>query len=92
MSVCKKCDRCGTMYENYNYPNSGTTDYNGLIFTSFDDTSNRYASRGSNDLCPDCMKQFKKWFNNEEAKGIHIPPEAMNDIIEENRNHIPHID
>ena len=95
MSVCKKCDRCGSMYENYNYPKHDDENFNGILFAAITDTSDRYVSHGLKDLCPECMKSFIDWFNCEEAEAIKLPPYAFEkpaiDFDKENK-HIPHID
>ena len=95
MSVCKKCDRCGSMYENYNYPKHDNENFNGIVFAAITDRSDGYANHGVKDLCPKCMESFMNWFNCEEAEAIKLPPYAFEkpaiDFDEEN-NHIPHTD
>ena len=59
MSIAKKCNRCGKLYEIYNVERS-VTDTNGLMLLNIDDRM-QYFSHGAMDLCPDCMASFKKW-------------------------------
>lgn len=95
MSVCKKCDRCGSMYENYNYPKHDDENFNGILFAAITDTSDKYINHGLKDLCPECMKSFMDWFNCEETRAIKLPPYAFEkpsiDFDKEDK-HIPHID
>lgn len=60
MAAAKKCDRCGTLYVGYNTDNNSKKT-NGFMLLNIDDNS-RYYSHKVNDLCPDCMKSFRKWF------------------------------
>ena len=44
-----KCDRCGSLYENYSHKRIWITD----IF---------HATAGIKDLCSECQKKLEKWF------------------------------
>ena len=52
----KKCDRCGKLYEQYDgskeFKEQGKA--NAIIFIDRD-LDNKYWSRNSYDLCPECM-------------------------------------
>ena len=56
----RKCDRCGKLYESY----AGSKDFktngnaNGLL-TIDRDMDNKYWSRKTYDLCPECMKKLQ---------------------------------
>lgn len=60
MSIAKKCDRCGRLYEQYNYKND-TKKINGLMTLNID-SGQHYFSHGPYDLCPECGKEFMDWF------------------------------
>lgn len=77
MSICKKCDRCGNIYENYNYPKHDNENFNGIVFAAITDKSDRYASHGLKDLCPKCMESFMNWFNRKEEESVILPPYAL---------------
>lgn len=55
----KKCDRCGKLYEQYDgskeFKEQGKA--NAIIFIDRD-LDNKYSSRNSYDLCPECMAQL----------------------------------
>lgn len=77
MSICKKCDRCGNMYENYNYPKHDNENFNGIVFAAITERSDGYASHGLKDLCPKCMESFMNWFNRKEEESVILPPYAL---------------
>lgn len=56
MSLAKKCDRCGKLYEHY--PSNGDRQYNSVkrLIRSVD--SCRYSAENTKDLCPDCMMKL----------------------------------
>lgn len=60
MSMIKKCDRCGVMYELYNV-NSSEKKPNGFVFANIDGQM-KYYSHNPKDLCPECMEEFRNWF------------------------------
>lgn len=55
----KKCDRCGTFYENYN-ESCSKDDPNSLVPASTD-AELKYFIYDTIELCPECMKSFKEW-------------------------------
>ena len=60
MANARQCDRCNSLYENYNMINDELKP-NAIIFTTLLDSSD-YFSRSCLDLCPNCMEEIKKWF------------------------------
>ena len=63
MATAKKCDRCGSYYDEYNvqYNAEKINGINLLII----DSNNGYFSYGPHDLCPACSNEFMKWFKKE---------------------------
>ena len=66
MAIAKKCDRCGKLYELYDYRDSPSK-INGIMTLSFDSTD-RYYKHGPYDLCPSCSTELMDWFNTSEEK------------------------
>lgn len=64
MSIAKKCDRCGTLYEFYgdNKPDK----INGISPLYIGPTGGTW-NHGLFDLCPACMEEFKKFYKMKEA-------------------------
>lgn len=60
MSLARKCDRCGKLYESYNVKDS-TDKINALMLLNID-LKSAYFSHGPYDLCPDCSNEFMAWF------------------------------
>lgn len=62
MAKALMCDRCGKLYKKYN---TGTTSGpNGIRFFQRDmDDTIVYAGCSLMDLCEDCLKSAKNWFN-----------------------------
>lgn len=60
MACAKKCDRCGKLYEQYNFKNDRKNP-NGIMVLNLD-SQRRYFAHNALDLCPDCMKGFQDWF------------------------------
>ena len=60
-----KCDRCGKFYEHYAGSKTffETTKANGIILIDMDLGRNCY-NRKTYDLCPECMREFKKFLEN----------------------------
>lgn len=59
MSIAKKCDVCGKLYEPYN------TSYtegnpNGIMFLNIDNTQ-KYFSHKAIDCCPNCMSRLQAY-------------------------------
>ena len=68
MARAKKCDRCGKLHEHYDgvkeFKNSEKA--NGVILIDRD-LDNKYWTRKSYDLCPDCMRKLETFIKNEEV-------------------------
>lgn len=56
MAAAKKCNVCGTFYDNYNMDNHES---NGLKLTNEYVHNNNYLEYY--DCCPDCMRSIKKY-------------------------------
>lgn len=75
MALTKKCDRCGNVYEHYGIdPTFGSTDKNrgkvqengfSMIYWLYNEP--KFKNIHGYDLCPDCMNELKKWFENKDA-------------------------
>lgn len=67
MALAKKCDRCGKFHEYYDgckeFKNS--EEANGVILIDRD-LNNKYYTRKSYDLCPDCMRKLERFIKNKE--------------------------
>ena len=59
MSIAKKCDRCGKMYDQYNVKDSEANP-NGIRLLNIDGRQQCFSHKLI-DLCPDCMKQLQNW-------------------------------
>lgn len=57
MSLAKKCDICGKLYEQYN-TRKDKDNINGLLFLNID-MQQHYYSHGVTDCCPECMEAIK---------------------------------
>ncbi len=57
MSQVFKCDRCGTIFNKNNYPKY-------IFFLQFDINGTEWDV----DICDNCQKEFKEWFNNVQSK------------------------
>lgn len=64
MSLMKKCDRCGNVYDPYN-EKSNSKQINGFLFLNID-LQQKYFSHKPNDLCPKCAAMLTKWFTEKE--------------------------
>lgn len=53
MAVAKKCDICGSFYENYNMKDSEKNP-NGFMLVNLDD-KRKYFVHNAKDCCPNCM-------------------------------------
>lgn len=58
MSVAKKCDICGSLYELYNKRDS-ETNWNALILLNRSENDNHF-SHPIRDICPKCQKEIMK--------------------------------
>lgn len=59
MACAKKCDRCGKLYEQYNFKRDEKKP-NGIMTLNLD-YRRQFCSHTAMDLCPDCMKEFQDW-------------------------------
>lgn len=55
--TAKKCDRCGTFYEEYTNNKSGRFTLNVI-------SEDSYWSHSPYDICPSCLDELMKWFKN----------------------------
>lgn len=54
MSIAKKCDVCGSLYESYSFKRSDSNKPNGIMLLNIDNKQ-QYWSHGAMDLCPECL-------------------------------------
>ena len=60
----KKCDRCGKLFEHYDGSKEfKQTERANAILLIDRDLDNKYWSRKSYDLCPECMKMIEELLN-----------------------------
>lgn len=64
MSLAKKCDRCGNLYEPKDMDVCGAI-VNGLSLIYRDEQNSRAVSRRYFDLCPECLISLSNWLKNE---------------------------
>lgn len=57
MALAKKCDICGSLYENYN-SKPDDANVNGIMFLNIRDSGN-YSESRKYDCCPECMDGIK---------------------------------
>ena len=60
MSLAKKCDRCGKLYEHYPIGNR-SGNYNAIILARRDFNGKLLYERDATDLCPECMTEFEEF-------------------------------
>ena len=75
MALTKKCDRCGNIYDHYGIdPTFGSTDKNrgkvqengfSVIYWLYNEP--KFKNIHGYDLCPKCLEELRKWFNNPDA-------------------------
>ena len=75
MALTKKCDRCGNIYNHYGIdPTFGSTDKNrgkvqengfSVIYWLYNEP--KFKNIQGYDLCPKCLEELRKWFNNPDA-------------------------
>ena len=63
MSLAKKCDRCGNLYEPKDMDVYGVI-VNGLSLVNRDEQNSRAVSRKYFDLCPECLLSLANWLKN----------------------------
>lgn len=65
----KKCDRCGKLHEHYDGSKEfKNTEKANAVLLIDRDLDNKYWSRKTYDLCPDCMRNLEEFINNEEMQ------------------------
>ena len=66
MAQAMKCDRCGKLYEYYEGSDTfmNTKKANAVILID-KDLKQKYWSRKTYDLCPDCMRNFEDFLKDE---------------------------
>lgn len=66
MSLAKKCDRCGNLYEDDNPTkvDDGTFNSIATVMRRFDNTG--YQTNRIFDLCPKCQRMFVNWIAQKE--------------------------
>lgn len=62
MSLAKKCDRCGKLYEYYSLKSFG---FNGVVTCAID-RGGRYNECKLYDLCESCRDKLKDFLDNKE--------------------------
>lgn len=79
MSMAKKCDICGELYEDYGRNSRGSSEKpNSLMLTCRDYNNDNYMRMEFYDCCPNCMKHIQTLIDS-----IRIPAE-LNERKEEN--------
>lgn len=65
MSVAKKCDRCGTLFEPYNIDEGYKvpTRYANILLRNVLIDKNTYRNPRNYDLCKECNDSFLKWLS-----------------------------
>lgn len=75
MSLIKKCDRCGNVYDHYGInptfgntkENAGKIQENGFSVIYWLCDEPKFKTIHGYDLCPKCLEELGKWFNNPDA-------------------------
>lgn len=75
MSLIKKCDRCAGTYEHYGIDptfantkeNAGKIQENGFSMIYWLYNEPKFKNIHGYDLCPKCLEELRKWFNNPDA-------------------------
>lgn len=69
----KKCDRCDKLYEHYDGSKEfKNTERANAVFLIDRDLDNKYWSRKSFDLCPNCMRKLEVFIKNEEEQHENV--------------------
>ena len=63
MSLAKKCDRCGNLYESKNMDICGVI-ANGLSLIYRDEQNSKAFNHKYFDLCPECLAYLANWLKN----------------------------
>lgn len=70
MSIARKCDMCGKLYEEYN-TEKDEKNPNGIMFLNIV-TPGSYFKHGEIDCCPECMAAIKGMFNSQKAEQRYL--------------------
>ena len=85
MSLAKKCDRCGNLYEQKDVNVCGVIT-NGLSLIYRDDQNSKAFSHKYFDLCPECLAHLADWLKNKPTKFNEIRQEVSPESISERDN------
>ena len=85
MSLAKKCDRCGNLYESKNMDICGVI-ANGLSLIYRDERNSKAFSHKYFDLCPECLAHLANWLKNKPTKFNEIRQEVSPESISERDN------
>ena len=80
MSLAKKCDRCGNLYEPKDLNVCGAI-VNGLSLIDRDEQNSRAFSRKYFDLCPECLLSFANWLKNGSRQADGLEPISGSDKV-----------
>lgn len=68
MALCKKCDRCGKMYDHYNI-HIGALAVNAIKIVSLSNAGAYIMSPSMDlDLCPECMSELIKFLTDKQGE------------------------
>ena len=85
MSLSKKCDRCGNLYESKDMNVCGAI-VNGLSLIYRDEQNSRVFGRKYFDLCPECLLSLDNWLKNKPTKFNEIRQAVSPESISESDN------
>lgn len=85
MSLAKKCDRCGNLYEPKNMDVCGAI-VNGLGLIIRDACNTNAFTRRYFDLCPECLLSLANWLKNRPTKFNEIRQAVSPESISESDN------
>ena len=85
MSLAKKCDRCGNLYEPKDMDVCGAI-VNGIGLISRDAHNINVVSRRCFDLCPECLLSLANWLKNKPTKFNEIRQAISPESISESDN------
>ena len=85
MSLAKKCDRCGNLYEPKDIDIRGAI-VNGLGLISRDAHNINVVSRRYFDLCPECLAHLANWLKNKPTRFNEIRQAVSPGSISESDN------
>ena len=85
MSLAKKCDRCGNLYESKNMDVCGSI-VNGLSLIYRDTHNTNDFPRRYFDLCPECLLSLDNWLKNKPTKFNEIRQAVSPESISERDN------